>query len=190
MAYGLRKHPWFMLSNWAGNLIQVSGLVCGLTLVGRAGRLPAAWRTRVLLAGWLVTYFSNHAIAHWVVGRLGGIRFVGYGVHGTTSPDWYPPGVRWIFEHLPLLSARTDPGALQAAHPVARLAMYLAAPVFTLLTGLGIPMFGRAERIAGAQALLIGASLWFTPMLVVEAIRQGGDLHRALRELHQLIDRA
>ena len=188
MAHARRRQPWFLLSPWAGNLIQLSGLVCGLTLVGGAGRLPAAWRSRALLAGWLVTYFSNHAIAHWVVGRLGGIRFVGYGVHGTTSPDWYPPGVRWIFEHLPLLSARTDPAALHAAHPAARLAMYLAAPVFTLLTGLGIPWYGRAQRIAGSQALLIGASLWFTPMLVVEAIREGGDLRRALRELTRLME--
>ena len=190
MAHGRRRQPWFLLSTWAGNLIQVSGLVSGLLLVGRAGRLPAAWRTRFLLAGWLVTYFSNHAIAHWVVGRLGGIRFVGYGVHGTTSPDWYPPGVRWFFEHLPLLSARTDPAALHAAHPAARLAMYLAAPLFTLLTGLGIPWYGRAQRIAGSQALLIGASLWFTPMLVVEALRPGGDLHRAVRELAQLMGRS
>ena len=188
MAQGRRIQAWFMLSNGAGNLLQLSGLVGGLMLVGRAGRLPAAWRTRALLAGWLVTYFSNHAIAHWVVGRLGGIRFVGYGVHGTTSPDWYPPGVRWIFQHLPLLSARTDGAALQAAYPVARLAMYLAAPVFTLLTGLGIPVYGRAQHIPGSQALLIGASLWFTPMLVVEALRPGGDLRRALRELTRLME--
>jgi hypothetical protein len=37
---------------------------------------------------------------------------------------------------------------------------------------------------------LIGASLWFTPMLIVEAIRQGGDLRRAVREFRQLIDGA
>ncbi len=189
MGHDTRTQPWFMLSGWMCNLIQVSGLLCGLTLVRRSARVPGAWGPRLLLAGWLVTYFCNHAIAHWVVGRLGGIRFVGYGVHGTTSPSWYPPGVRWMFQHLPLLSARADPGSLRAAHPSARLAMYLAAPVFTLLTGLGIPLYGHAKRIAQSRALLIGASLWFTPMIIVEAIRQGGDLYRALRELRQLADR-
>ena len=186
MASDTRTQPWFMLSGAAGNMIQLGGLLCGFTLVAQAARARVPWRTRLLLAGWLVTYFCNHAIAHWTVGRLGGIHFVGYGVHGTTSPDWYPPGLRWIFRHLPLLSARTDPASLRAAHPAARLAMYLAAPLFTLLTGLGIPLYGQAKGIARARALLIGASLWFTPMLIVEAIRQGGDLQRAWRELRRI----
>jgi hypothetical protein len=47
----------------------------------------------MLVAGWLVTYFCNHAIGHWAVGRLVAIRFLGYGVHGTTAPGWYPPGM-------------------------------------------------------------------------------------------------
>ena len=86
--------------------------------------------------------------------------------------------------------ARTLPPSLPRSGATARLAMYLAAPVFTLLTGLGIPLYGRAQRIPRSQALLIGASLWFTPMLVVEALREGGDLHRALRELSQLMGRS
>jgi hypothetical protein len=175
-----------MLSSAAGNLIQLGGLLGGFTLIALAARARAAWRTRLLLAGWLVTYFCNHAIAHWVVGRLGGIRFVGYGVHGTTSPGWYPPGMRWLFRHVPILSARADAASLRAARPSARLAMYLAGPLFTLLTGLGIPIYGRASGIPRTRALLIGASLWFTPMLIVEVIRQGGDLQRAWRELRRI----
>ncbi len=189
MGHDTRTEPWFIFSGWMGNLIQVSGLLVGLTLVRRAARVRAPLGPRLLLAGWLVTYFCNHAIAHWIVGRLGGIRFVGYGVHGTTSPNWYPPGVRSIFQHLPFLSARVEPASLHAAPPIARLAMYLAAPVFTLLTGLGIPFYGRAKRIARSRSLLIGASLWFTPMIIVETIREGGDLYRTLRELRQVTGR-
>ena len=59
------------------------------------------------------------------------------------------------------------------------LAMYLAGPLVTVLTGLGIPLYRRARGIAGAEGLLIGARVWFTPMLVVEAIRAGGDVRRA-----------
>ena len=188
MAHDTRTRPWFMLSSAAGNLLQLGGLLGGLWLSVRAARARGASRIRLLLAGWLVTYFCNHAIAHWVVGRLGGIRFAGYGVHGTTSPGWYPPGLRSIFRHLPLLSARADPASRRAADPWARLAMYLAAPLFTLLTGLGIPLYGRARRITGSRALLIGAGLWFTPMVVVEAIREGGDLRRAWRELQAIVD--
>ncbi len=186
MAHDTRTQPWFMLSNSAGNLIQLAGLLGGLTLVARAARARGPWRRRLLLAGWLVTYFCDHAGAHWAAGYLGGIRFVGYGVQGTTSPGWYPPGLRWIFRHLPLFSARTDPASLRAAAPGARLAMYLAGPLFTVLTGLGIPLYGRARRILGARELLIGGCIWFTPMLVVEAIRPGGDVYRAWRELRRI----
>jgi hypothetical protein len=63
--------------------------------------------------------------------------------------------------------------------------MYLAGTLFTLLTGIGIPLYGLAQQIAVSRALLIGASIWFTPMVVVEAIRPGGDLRRAWRELRR-----
>ena len=84
--------------------------------------------------GWLLTYFCNHAIGHWTVGRLVGIRFLGYEVHGTTAPGWYPPGMRWIFRHVPLFSTWTDPASRRAVHPLARMLMYLGGPLFTGLT--------------------------------------------------------
>lgn len=185
MAQSTRAAPWFMLSIAQGNLLQLAGLLSSLALLVGARRGTAATRRRRLVASWLLTYVCDHAIAHWAVGRLGGIRFVGYGVHGTTSPQWYPPGLRWVFQHLPLLSARTDPTSLHAAPPLARCAMYLAGPACTLLTGLGIPSYGRAAGIPGATRLLIGAAVWFLPMLTVEALRPGGDLHRAWRVLHR-----
>ncbi len=111
MARRSRTRPWFMLSIPVGNLIQLGGLLGGLGLVARAARVRVPWGTRMLVGGWLLTYFCNHAIGHWAVGRLLGIRFLGYGVHGTTAPGWYPPGMRWIFRHVPLLSAWTDPAS-------------------------------------------------------------------------------
>jgi hypothetical protein len=189
MARRSRRQPWFVLSIALGNLIQLSGLLSGLGLVARAARARPPWGTRMLVAGWLVTYFCNHAIGHWAVGRLLGIRFLGYGVHGTTAPGWYPPGMRWVFGRVPLfLSARTDPASRRAAHPLARMLMYLGGPLFTGLTSLGIPLYGRASGIPRARALLIGATLWLIPGFVVECIRPGGDLRRAFRELRRITD--
>jgi hypothetical protein len=142
----------------------------------------------MLVAGWLVTYFSNHAIGHWAVGRLVGIRFLGYGCMAPAHPGWYPPGMRWVFRHVPLFSARTDPVSRRAAHPLARMAMYLGGPLFTGLTSLGIPLYGRASGVPRALALLIGATLWLTPGFAVESIRPGGDLRRAWRELRRITD--
>jgi len=115
-----RTQPRFMLSIPLGNLVQLGGLFGALGLIARAARARPPWGTRMLVAGWLVTYLCNHAIGHWAVGRLAGIRFLGYGVHGTTAPGWYPPGMSWIFRRVPFLSARTDPASRRAAHPLAR----------------------------------------------------------------------
>ena len=186
MARRSRTQPWFTLSIPLGNLIQLGGLLGGLGSVARAARARPPWGTRMLVAGWLVTYFCNHAIGHWAVGRLVGIRFSGYGVHGTTAPGWYPPGMHWIFRHVPLLSARTDPASRRAAHPLARMAMYLGGPLFTGLTSIGIPLYGRASGVPRARALLVGATLWLIPGSVVECIRPGGDLRRAFRELRRI----
>ena len=186
MARRSRTQPWFMLSIPLGNLIQLGGLLSGIGLIARAARARVPWGTSMLLAGWLVIYFCNHAIGHWAVGRLVGIRFLGYGVHGTTAPGWYPPEMRWVFGRVPLLSAWTDPASRRAAHPLARMLMYLGGPLFTGLTSLGIPLYGRASRIPRARALLIGAALWLIPGSVVECIRPGGDVRRAWRELRRI----
>jgi hypothetical protein len=149
MARRPRTQPWFMLSIALGNLVPLVGLLGGLGLVALAPRARPPWGTRMLLAGWLVTYFCNHAIGHWVVGRLLGIRFLGYGVHGTTAPGWYPPGMRWVFRYVLLFSAWTDPASRRAAHPLARMLMYLGGPLFTGLTSLGIPLYCRASGFHG-----------------------------------------
>jgi hypothetical protein len=186
MARRSRTQPWFELSIALGNLIQLGGLFGGLRLVKRAARASPPWGAPMLVGGWLVTYFCNHAIGHWAVGRLVGIRFLGYGVHGTTASGWYPPGMRWIFRHLPLFSARTDPASLRAARPLARMLMYLGGPLCTGLTSLGIPLYGGASGVPRSRALLIGAALWLIPGSVVECIRPGGDLCRAWRELRRI----
>src|SRR3712207_8354633 len=73
-----------------------------------------------MVAGLVVAYFSEYASSHWLVGRALGIRFTGYGLHGTSHPHLYPPGARFLFSRLPLLSARVDPASLRAASPAAR----------------------------------------------------------------------
>jgi hypothetical protein len=109
-----------------------------------------------------------------------GIRFTGYGLHGTSHPLLYPPGLRFVFSHLPLLSARVDPASLRAASPTERAAMYAAGTVGTVLVGLAIPAYAEWRGVSGARGMLI-ASGGVTNAFVVlsEALRSGGDLSRA-----------
>jgi hypothetical protein len=178
-----RVEPWLMLSVRAGNMVQLGGLLLASRLVSAACR-GTSRRMPLLSSGWLLAYFTGHAIAHWAVGRLGGIRFTGYGLHGSTNVAWYPPGMRAIFARMPFFSARTEPISRRAASPFARAAMYAAGPAATALTSLGISALGVRAGVPGARALRVGASLWMLGMLVGE-LAPRSDLRRAWRALRR-----
>ena len=180
-----RVTPWLTLSVAQGNAVQMVGLLGAAALAWYAGR-NGARGTRWMVASRLLAYFSEHAFSHWLVGRALGIRFTGYGLHGTSHPRLYPPGARWVFSHLPLLSARVDPTSLRAASPAARAAMYAAGTVGTVLVGLAIPLYGRRRGVPGARRLLVASGGVTNAFLVLsEALRPGGDLNRAWRALRE-----
>src|SRR5918993_1014291 len=143
----------------------------------------ARWLT---VASRLLAYFCEHAFSHWLVGRALGFSFTGYGLHGTSHPHLYPPGARFLFSHLPLLSARIDPASLRAASPAARAAMYAAGTVGTVLVGLPIPAYARWRGVSGARGLLVASGVVTNAfVLFSEAVRSGGDLSRAWRALRE-----
>jgi len=179
-----RVTPRRTLSVAQGNTIQVGGLFGAAALAWYAGR-EGARGTRWMVASRLVAYFSEHAFSHWLVGRTLGIRFTGYGLHGTSHPQHYPPGVRWAFSRLPLLSARVDPASLRAAPPAARAAMYAAGTIGTVIPSIAIPGYAWRRGVRGARGFFVGANLWSVPLLLSESLRAGGDLRRSWRELRR-----
>ena len=180
-----RVTPWLTLSVAQGNAIQVGGLLGAAALARYADR-EGACGTRWMVVSRLVAYFTEHAFSHWLVGRALGIRFTGYGLHGTSHPRLYPPGLRFLFSHLPLLSARVEPASLRAASPAARAAMYSAGTLGTVLVGLAIPAYARRRGVAGARGLLVASGGVINAFVVLsEAMRTGGDLSRAWRALRE-----
>ncbi len=180
-----RIKPWLTLTIAQGNAAQIGGLLGACALAWYAGR-KGSRGTRLMVASRLLAYFSEHAFSHWLVGRALGIRFTGYGLHGTSHPASYPPGARWVFSRLPLLSARVEPASLRSASPAARAAMYAAGTVATVLVGLAIPAYGWRRGVAGARGLLVASGVVTNAFVVLsEALRPGGDLSRAWRALRR-----
>src|SRR3712207_3904950 len=177
-----RVTPWLTLSIAWGNTIQIGGLLGAVVLAWYAGR-EETQGTRWMVVSRLLAYFSEHAFSHWLVGRALGIRFTGYGLHGTSHPQHYPQGVRSVFSHLPLLSARIDPSSLKEATPAARAAMYAAGTVATVMASVAIPGYAWRRGVPRARGFFVGANLWSVPLLISESLRPGGDLRRAWREL-------
>ncbi len=179
-----RVTPWHHISIAGGNTIQIGGLLSAVALAWYAGQ-EGVRGTHWMVASRLLAYFSEHAFSHWLVGWALGIRFTGYGLHGTSHPQHYPPGVRWVFSHLPLLSARIDPSSLKEATPAARAAMYAAGTFATVIASVAIPGYAWRRGVPRARGFFIGANLWSVPLLLSESLRPGGDLRRAWRELAQ-----
>ena len=184
-----RIEPWLTLTVARGNAVQIGGLLGACALAWCAGREASRGEaergTRLMVASRLLAYFTEHAFSHWLVGRALGIRFTGYGLHGTSHPRSYPPGARWVFSHLPLLSARVDPASLRAASPAARAAMYAAGTVGTVIPSIAIPGYCWVRGVPRARGFFVGANLWNVPLLLSESLRPGGDLRRAWRALKE-----
>ena len=179
-----RVTPWHTLSIAQGNVIQLGGLLGAAVLAWYAGQKRVCG-TRWMVASRLLAYFSEHAFSHWLVGRTFGIHFTGYGLHGTSHSQLYPPGMRWVFSHLPFLSARIDPASLRAASPAARAAMYAAGTVGTVTPSVMIPGYLWWRGVPRARGFFIGTNLWNVPLLLSESLRQGGDLRRAWQALRE-----
>jgi hypothetical protein len=122
-----RRKIFGQLSIVAGNSVQIVGLVgayLALTAAQSAGSTAAA--VVAMVVGWVLLYFCCHAIAHWAVGRILGIRFAFYTVGGTGNPEGWPAGLRWLFEHVPFFGVQTEKASMQKASPIASAIMWCA----------------------------------------------------------------
>src|SRR5271170_893930 len=122
-----RRKIFGRLSIMVGNAMQISGIVAAcLALAAARSAHSNIGAVVAMVVGWVLLYFCCHAIAHWVVGRILGIRFVFYTVGGTGNPEGWPAGLRWLFEHLPFFGVQTEKASMQSASPTARAIMWCA----------------------------------------------------------------
>src|ERR1022692_251825 len=126
-AANTKRRVFARLSIAVGNTLQIGGILaaCFALSASRSAHSTAIAVIAMVLA-WVLLYFSSHAIAHWLVGRLVGIRFLFYTVAGTGNPEGWPPGLRWIFEHLPFFGVQTEKLSMQHAAPLAKALMWSA----------------------------------------------------------------
>jgi hypothetical protein len=174
------------LSIAAGNLLQIAGLIAA-ALVLETARSASAKITAALelLVAWMLLYFCCHAIAHWVVGRMVGIRFAFYTVGGTGNPEGWPGGLRWVFEHLPFFGVQTDRVSMQNASPMAKAIMWSAGVTSSaLVPALGV-LWAWRWGIPHSQLFLVFALGWSAGTLTSNWRSRTGDFAKARRELGQ-----
>ena len=142
---------------WAGNLILLAGAVAGCAAVAFALRASTGsfWAGIALIVAAGVWAVSFHCPAHWLVGRLVGIRFTDYFLGGPPPPR---PGLKTDYGTY----IRTPPAARAWMHASGAIATKLA-PFLALVfwPASGAPWWSAAA-LAGLGLVQIATDLLFS----------------------------
>jgi len=172
------------LSIMAGNTVQAAGLVAACLSLAAArsanSRLAAVLG---MLIGWALLYFCCHAIAHWTIGRLLGIRFAFFTVGGTGNPEGWPGALKWVFEHLPFLGVQTEKASMQRASPMARAMMWSAGVTSSAVVPMLSALWAWRSGIPYGKLFFLFAAGWSAATLASNWTSRTGDYSKARRAL-------
>jgi hypothetical protein len=138
----------------------------------------------MLLAS-ILLYFSSHAIAHWLVGRLAGIRFLFYTIGGTSNPEGWPSGIRWIFRHLPFLGVQTDKVSMQTVSPLRKALMWSAGVTASAIFPTLAALYAWLSDVPRSGWFCVFAVGWALGTLASNWTSRTGDFSKARRALNK-----
>jgi hypothetical protein len=183
LAISAKRKVFAQLSIAMGNTVQIAGI--GAAYLGlkasRSAHSPTAAVATMILA-WILLYFCSHAIAHWLVGRLVGIRFLFYTVGGTSNPEGWPL-VRWVFEHLPFFGVQTDKVSMQSASPGAKALMWSAGVTASAIVPTLAALCAWRSAVPWSGWFCLFASGWALGTLASNWTSRTGDYSKARRAL-------
>ena len=172
------------LSIAVGNFLQALGiLAASFALILSRSTHSAVVAVSAMLLSWILLYFSGHAIAHWLVGRAVGIRFRSYTIGGTGNPGGWPPGVRWIFEHLPFFGVETDKMSMQSVSPGAVALMWSAGVTSSAVIPTLSAFLAWRSGVPRSKWFCLFALFWALGTLASNWTSRTGDYSKARRAL-------
>jgi hypothetical protein len=176
---------WAKLPVAVGNLVQLAGMAAGVLLILAAGATRSIAALSVLLAvlGILAVYLCSHAIAHWLVGRLAGLRFAYVGVRGTDHPEAYPPGLRQAMAATPMFTTVSTRKSRAAASPAALAAYFAAGETSTTICTVVAALLAFLVGVPGGGIILIVSVLWVLLAVLTTTFTPKGDYYKARQAL-------
>jgi hypothetical protein len=182
-----RPRLWWRISLVIGNILQLIGMLLGALLlrIDAGSTASTSLRALLMIVAWILIYISSHAIAHWAVGRLVGIRFRGYGIRGTDHPENYPPGLRQLMSWAPFFTVLTDPSSMRHVKPLARALMFGAGETATTICTLAAAGYAWESGIPGGRLVFIVTVVWDIVATIGTAVMPRGDYAKARRALRE-----
>lgn len=164
--------------------MQLGGAAGGTALIVAAGALKTSpFSTALMLLGFLAIYVCTHALAHWAVGRMVGLRFACFGIRGTDHPENYPPGFRELMSALPMFTAVSTRDSRAAVGRWGRAAYFAAGETATTVCSLLAAVLAMALGVPGARVFFIVMIVFSAAATVITAIFPKGDYAKALDAL-------
>lgn len=171
------------LSIQQGTGVSIVGLaVAVLLLLPVSAPLPPLLAFVLLLASAILFLVAPHCLAHFLVGRALGVRFLYYFITRSALQRAMPPALQAVARRIPLLAIRIAPHSLKAVSNMRTAAMFAAGTIVSMTlpwvpVGYGLVQ-GQAPAamvVALVAAANVGFTLYFSPRV--------GDLSRARRAL-------
>jgi hypothetical protein len=175
-----KRRVWLRPSIAAGNAMQIAGLVLGcLLLLGAARASTAGLAVPEMLVGLLLIYLSCHAIAHWLVGRLFGIPFRSYTIGGTSKPEAWPVGLRWIMDHAPFFGVLTDRDSMKTAVPAAKAATWSAGVTSSAVVPTLAAFWCAHALVPMSKIVFLFLLIWSAGTIIANLADPSGDCFKA-----------
>ena len=179
-----KRRVFARLSIAVGNSLQIGGILAAcFALSASTSAHSTAIAVITMVLAWVLLYFSSHAIAHWLVGRLVDIRFLFYTVGGTGNPQGWPPGLRWIFERLPFLGVQTEKLSMQKVSPAGRALMWSAGVTSSAIIPTLSAFWAWRSGIPWSKLFFLFALFWALGTLASNWTSHTGDYSKARRAL-------
>ena len=178
----IQRWVFARLSIAVGNILQTAGILAACFAL-RTCRSTRSTAVTAMLLAWVLLYFSSHAIAHWLVGRAVGIRFLFYTVGGTGNPEGWPPGLRGIFEHLPFFGVQTEKLSMQNVGPGARALMWSAGVTSSAVIPTLSAFLAWRSGVPWSGWFCLFAVFWAFGTLASNWTSRTGDYSKARRAL-------
>ena len=183
----LRRKIFGRLSIIVGNSVQIAGLVAAyLALIAARSAHSVLAAVFAMVVGYVLLYFCCHAIAHWAVGRMLGIRFAFYTVGGTGNPEGWPAPFRWLFEHLPFFGVQTEKASMRKASPIARAIMWSAGVTSSAVVPTLGALWAWRSGVPWSKLFFLFSLVWAVGTLASNWTSRAGDFSKARHALGNL----
>lgn len=166
------------LSLSQGSSLCIFGLLFGLYLLVAAPRIRLfPVNALLVLVAWFCLWFFSHDLAHYIVGRIVGVRFRYYFLGRSAIVKLDLPGVSSVLRFVPILGLKIDKHTLNSISPNRVRAMYAAGALSSMfLPWIVIPTgFAINLSVGIFLTVLTVANDLFTVYFSVQV----GDLHHA-----------